>query len=93
LAYGAAKAGIDLITKTLAKNLAPQIRVVGIAPGYLEKATSGATKPSGANDKIVNITPLKRVGQAQDIADMVESIIFNKHITGQTIVVDGGISL
>jgi len=93
LAYGAAKAGIDLMTKTLAKSLAPKIRVVGIAPGYLEKATSGAVKPPGANEQIANMTPLKRVGEAQDIAQMVESVIFNKHITGQTIVVDGGISL
>ena len=93
LAYGAAKAGIDLITKTLAKSLAPKVRVVGIAPGYLEKATSGAVKPAGANEQIANITPLKRVGQAEDIAQMVESVISNPHLTGQTIVIDGGISL
>jgi NAD(P)-dependent dehydrogenase (short-subunit alcohol dehydrogenase family) len=93
LAYGAAKAGIDLLTKSLAKALAPKIRVVGIAPGYLINPTSGAVKPSGANDMIANNTPLKRVGEAEDIADTVESIINIKHITGQTIVVDGGISL
>ncbi len=93
LAYGAAKAGIDLITKTLGKSLAPKIRVVGIAPGYLETATSGAVKPPGANEQIANMTPLKRVGQASDIAQMVESVIANPHITGQTIVIDGGISL
>lgn len=93
LAYGAAKAGIDLITKTLAKTLAPKIRVVGIAPGYLEKATSGAIKAPGVNEKIIDITPLKRIGQADDVSQMVESMIFNKHITGQTIIVDGGISL
>jgi NAD(P)-dependent dehydrogenase (short-subunit alcohol dehydrogenase family) len=93
LAYGAAKAGIDLITKSLAKALAPKIRVVGIAPGYLINPTSGAVKPAGANEHIANITPLKRVGEAEDIADTVESVINIKHITGQTIVVDGGISL
>ena len=93
LAYGAAKAGIDLLTKSLAKSLAPKIRVVGIAPGYLINPTSGAVKPLGANDMIANNTPLKRIGEAEDIADTVESIINIKHITGQTIVVDGGISL
>lgn len=93
LAYGAAKAGIDLLTKSLAKSLAPKIRVVGIAPGYLINPTSGAIKPLGANDIIANNTPLKRIGEAEDIADTVESIINIKHITGQTIVVDGGISL
>lgn len=93
LAYGAAKAGIDLLTKSLAKSLAPKIRVVGIAPGYLVNATSGAVKLPNANEYIVNNTPLKRIGQAEDIADAVESVIKIKHITGQTIVVDGGISL
>jgi len=93
LAYGAAKAGIDLLTKSLAKSLAPKIRVVGIAPGFLINPTSGASKPAGANKQIENLTPLKRVGEAEDISQMIESIIFNKHLTGQTIVIDGGISL
>lgn len=92
-AYGAAKAGIDLLTKTLAKSLAPNIRVVGIAPGYLINPTSGAIKPVNANEQIASLTPLKRVGEAEDIAQMVESVIFSKHLTGQTIVIDGGISL
>lgn len=93
LAYGAAKAGIDLITKTLAKAFAPSIRVVGIAPGYLINATSGVVKGPKANDFIASITPLNRVGTAEDIAETVESIIKIKHITGQTIVVDGGVTL
>lgn len=93
LAYGAAKAGIDLLTKSLAKSLAPKVRVVGIAPGFLINPTSGAFKPEGANEQIANVTPLKRVGEANDIAQMIESVIFNKHLTGQTIVIDGGISL
>lgn len=93
LAYGAAKAGIDLITKTLAKALAPKIRVVGIAPGYLINPTSGAVKGPKANEYIASITPLGRVGTAEDIAETVESIIKIKHITGQTIIVDGGVTL
>lgn len=108
LAYGAAKAGIDLITKTLGKSLAPNIRVVGIAPGYLYTPTSGAININKDNEQQqkefikyleirngqnANITPLKRVGQGEDIADMILSVIQNKHITGQTIVVDGGITL
>jgi NAD(P)-dependent dehydrogenase (short-subunit alcohol dehydrogenase family) len=93
LAYGAAKAGIDLITKTLAKALAPKIRVVGIAPGYLINPTSGAVKGPKVNEYIASITPLGRVGTAEDIAETVESVIKIKHITGQTIIVDGGITL
>lgn len=94
LAYGASKAGIDLITKTLGKNLAPTIRVVGIAPGYLEAPTSGAVKAPGVNERLSEQSPLKRVGQGQDIANAIKSVIMDaRFITGQTILVDGGISL
>lgn len=94
LAYGAAKAGIDLITKTLGKALGPSVRVVGIAPGYLTKPTSGATKPPGANEQIGKISPLHRVGQAEDIANAIESVATTmRFITGQTITVDGGVTL
>ncbi|MEY4747749.1 MAG: hypothetical protein RLZZ416_798 [Candidatus Parcubacteria bacterium] len=93
LAYGAAKAGIDLITKTLAKSLGPKIRVVGIAPGYLVNPTSGVIKGAQANVTIACMTPLRRVGDAEDVADAVECVIKMKHVTGQTLVVDGGIML
>lgn len=93
VAYGAAKAGIDLMTKTLAKSLAPKIRIVGIAPGYLANPTSGAVKGPQVNDFLADKTPLRKVGEADDIADAVESVINMKHMTGQTIVVDGGITL
>jgi NAD(P)-dependent dehydrogenase (short-subunit alcohol dehydrogenase family) len=94
LAYGAAKAGVDLITKTLAKALAPSIRIVGIAPSFLENPTSGATKPPGANERIALNSPLQRVGNASDIASTIVCIAMNlRFITGQTITVDGGFTL
>jgi NAD(P)-dependent dehydrogenase (short-subunit alcohol dehydrogenase family) len=94
LAYGAAKAGVDLITKTLAKALAPSIRIVGIAPSFLENPTSGATKPQGANERIALNSPLQRVGNASDIASTIVCIAMNlRFITGQTITVDGGFTL
>jgi len=94
LAYGAAKAGIDLVTKSLAKALAPQIRVVGIAPGYLTLPTSGAFKPIDANERLAGLVPLRRVGEAEDIANAVECLATTmRFVTGQTIIVDGGISL
>lgn len=94
LAYGAAKAGIDLVTKTLAKALAPQIRVVGVAPGYLTLPTSGAFKPAGANERLAGLVPLRRVGEAEDIANTIACLATTmRFVTGQTITVDGGISL
>lgn len=94
LAYASSKAGVDLLTKSLAKVLAPKIRVVGVSPGYLENATSGIIKPPGANEKFAEATPLKRVGSGNDIAKTIFSISENlTYITGQTLIVDGGMTL
>lgn len=90
VAYAAGKAALDLMTRTLAKSLAPTIRVVGIAPGYLEHATSGVTRIQSNETLAANI-PLGRVATGDDIANAVEA--FATHIrfaTGITILVDGG---
>jgi NAD(P)-dependent dehydrogenase (short-subunit alcohol dehydrogenase family) len=93
-AYGASKAGVDLITKTMAKTFAPKIRVVAISPGYLENPTSGSFKRPGTNIEISKITPLARVGNSEDIANAIESLCTNmRFVTGQIITVDGGITL
>jgi 3-oxoacyl-[acyl-carrier protein] reductase len=94
LAYAASKSGIDIITKSLAKNLAPKIRVVAIAPGYLETPVSGVVKPIDANAKFTELTPLKKIGNGDDVASVIKSLIYDlKHITGQTLIVDGGLVL
>jgi len=90
-AYGAAKAGVDLLTKTLAKQLGPKIRMVAIAPGYLYYATSGIVKAPGVSEKQGQSIPLKRVGTGEDIACTIESLaMYMRYITGVTISVDGG---
>jgi 3-oxoacyl-[acyl-carrier protein] reductase len=95
LAYGAAKAGINALTQGLGKSLGPKIRVVGIAPGFLEHPTSGASKRTAEEDDMVRqASCLKRIGKSSDIAVAIESIILDmRFITGQTIVIDGGIIL
>lgn len=91
LAYGASKAGLELLTKSLSKVLAPNIRVVAICPGYLDTATSGAVKPAGFNEKVSKEIPLGRVGTGDDVAATIESLATTmKYITGSTIVLDGG---
>jgi 3-oxoacyl-[acyl-carrier protein] reductase len=90
VAYASGKAGMDLMTRTLAKSLAPTIRVIGIAPGYLENATSGVTRIE-SNAKLAAGIPLGRVASGNDIANAIEA--FATHIrfaTGITLVVDGG---
>jgi len=92
--YAASKSGINILTQTLALHLSPSIRVVGIAPGYLEKAVAGANKPSEYNDKIAQSLPLRRIGTGKDVADAIESVITKMTwMTGNTIVLDGGMTI
>lgn len=91
IAYASAKAGLNLMTKSLAKSLAPQIRVIAITPGYLEKPTSGITKAPGFNEKQAALTPLKRIGMADDIASAVEACATTmRFATGTNFIIDGG---
>ena len=92
--YAASKAGIDVLTKTFAKSFAPDIRFVSIAPGYLDQTTSGGMKRPGVNAEIAKITPLGRVGYADDIVNTMESLALSmRFLTGQVITVDGGLTL
>lgn len=90
--YCAAKAGLAMITKSLAKELGPDIRVNGVAPGAImwpENELDEATQ----ND-IVERTALKRSGMPDDIAAAVLFLVRDAHyITGQIIPVDGGRSI
>jgi 3-oxoacyl-[acyl-carrier protein] reductase len=90
VAYAASKAGVDLMTKTLAKSLAPTVRVIGIAPGYLEKATAGVTRIID-NNTLSNSTPLKRIGTGDDVAATIEAYAMTiRYATGITVLLDGG---
>ena len=94
VAYGASKAAVDLMTKTLGKALGPTIRVVAIAQGHLITPTSGALQNIQAIKNKMEQSPLSRVVYADDIASAVCS--FAKDIrftTGTTLVIDGGISI
>ena len=93
IAYCAVKAGIDVMTKSLARALAPEIRVMGVAPGVVD---TGFVPGRGAEftAKTAATTPLRRVATAEDVAEAVlacaTSLSFS---TGTTVVVDGGRSL
>lgn len=95
IAYAAAKAGVDSLTKNLSKVLAPHIRVVGVNPGILD--TEFVTK--GFDDypnlpAIASGTPLKRIATVQDIAATVEALTtLIRFVTGIVIYVDGGRTL
>jgi 3-oxoacyl-[acyl-carrier protein] reductase len=93
IAYGAAKAGIDVMGKSLARALAPQVRVMTVSPGVV---STGFVPGRGAefNEKAAASTPLKRVATAEDVADAVLACATHlSYSTGATIIVDGGRSL
>jgi 3-oxoacyl-[acyl-carrier protein] reductase len=93
IAYCAAKAGIDVMTKSLARALAPQVRVLGVSPGVVD---TGFVPGRGAdfNEKTAATTPLKRVATADDVAAAIVSCAtYLGFSTGTIIVVDGGRSL
>lgn len=88
--YSAAKAGLLGLTRALALELAPQVRVNGVAPGAIEWPDDGQF-PSAEREAIVRHTLLGRTGAPSDIARTVAFLFFDApYITGQIIAVDGG---
>lgn len=91
IAYAAAKAGLESMTRNLAVALAPT-RVITISPSALD--TGFVDLPAEAYGKIAAATPLKRCGTPDDIANAVQACATTlRFMTGNTIVVDGGRTL
>lgn len=90
--YCAAKAGLEMLTMSLARDLAPAIRVNGVSPGAIlwPENDAGMADQAEVLDKI----PMRRMGKPEDVADLVRFLIDEGHyITGQVIAVDGGRSV
>lgn len=88
--YSMAKAGIDGMTKALAKELGPSnIRVNSIAPGIIETEMNKNLNAEEISD-ITEQIPLERIGKTSDIARCVEWLIEDEYTTGQVISVNGG---
>lgn len=93
VAYGAAKAALINMTLSFAKQFAPDIVVNAVAPGNIDtEMTRGAGKD--LVDWVIDVTPLKRLGTAQEVADLVAFLCSDNanFITGQIIDIDGGYS-
>ena len=90
--YLAAKSGLQTLTKSLAKELAPNIRVNAIAPGaILEPPNTDWTAEQKNN--IINAVPLERMGTEKDIVDAAIYLSEAEYVTGQILNIDGGKSL
>jgi 3-oxoacyl-[acyl-carrier protein] reductase len=93
IAYCAAKAGIDVMTKSLGRALAPEVRVIGIAPGVVD-TNFVPGRGEDFNTKIAAATPLRRIATPTDVAEAVLACATSlRFSTGTTMVVDGGRSL
>jgi len=94
--YSMSKAGLISMTQSLAKELAPEIRVNSVSPGAIlwpEKEGPEHESDDEAHKEILSRIPLNRLGAAENIAQTVLFLLQNNYITGQTINVDGGRSL
>jgi 3-oxoacyl-[acyl-carrier protein] reductase len=93
-AYSASKAGVDALTATWSKELGLSgIRVVGIAPGFVDTESTRKALSETALQEIVRKTPLKRLGNPDEIARAVIGVVENDFINGTIVQVHGGIVL
>jgi glucose 1-dehydrogenase len=97
LPYATSKAGIEMMTKTMALELAhDNIRVNVVAPGAIETDMNQELKEDKAElNKVLRRIPLRRIGTPEEIANMVEFLASDKasYVTGSTFFVDGGMTL
>ena len=92
--YSAAKGGLMALTRALACDLAPEVRVNGISPGVILWPEDERWSDELARQRIIHTTLLKRVGEPDDIARTARFLIYDApYITGQVIAVDAGRSI
>ena len=91
--YSIAKAGLKMMTLSLARELAPDVRVNGIAPGPILWPEAEASLSEDARQAVLDKTLLARTGRPEDIAEAVLYLSQAGYVTGQVLAVDGGRSL
>ncbi len=95
IAYCASKAAVHSLTKSLARALAPDIRVNCVSPGFVDTGWHargvGEEQAARNRDNAARVTPLRRVCTPQDVSNAVMSMIEMDYVTGQVLMVNGGI--
>ncbi|MEQ1766097.1 MAG: pteridine reductase [Methylotenera sp.] len=94
IVYSVAKAGLVTLTKSLAHELSPEVRVNAVAPGPVQWPENNPQFDEVYRQRVINQTLLKRVGEAEDVAKAVKFLVADApFITGHVLAVDGGRSL
>ncbi|MBI1988859.1 MAG: pteridine reductase [Betaproteobacteria bacterium] len=92
--YSVAKGGLLALTRSLARELGPEVRVNGVAPGTILWPEDSNWSDEISRQRVINQTALKRIGDPDDIAKAVEFLVTAApYVTGQVIAVDGGRSI
>jgi ketoreductase RED2 len=89
--YACSKAALHHLTVLLANTLGPQIRVNAVAPGLID--TPWTAPWDDLRAVVQQMAPLQRSGQPDDVAEVVLSLVRSSYVTGQVLLVDGGLSL
>ena len=94
IVYTVAKGGLVALTRSLAREMGPEVRVNGVAPGTIVWPEDEAWSDEVSRQRIVSQAVLKRIGEPDDIAKAVEFLVAAApYVTGQVITVDGGRSI
>lgn len=89
--YAASKAALNHVTRLLAAALAPDVRVNAIAPGLVD--TPMTKDWTQAHELWRERAPMRRPAQPSDVADLVASVVANTYLTGEVVILDGGLNL
>jgi len=89
--YAASKAALNHMTALLAKVVGPEVRVNAVAPGLVD--TPWTADWDVVREAVSLVAPLKRSGQPEDVAEVILALARAAYVTGQVVVVDGGISI
>ncbi|GAB2559430.1 SDR family NAD(P)-dependent oxidoreductase [Kribbella endophytica] len=91
IAYAASKAALNHVTKLLAAALGPDVRVNAVAPGLVDTPLTATW--TEAQELWKTRSPMGRAAQPEDVADLIAAVVANKYLTGEVILLDGGLNL
>ncbi len=91
IAYAASKAALNHMTKLLAAALGPDVRVNAVAPGLVD--TPLTADWTAAQQLWATASPMRRAAQPSDVADLISALIHNGYVTGEVVLLDGGLNL